>query len=66
MDPLKQSIFHDIEAIAENTAPMIQFHDEYLEHEGDLTHNEVRGMLVLVRRLKTRLEVLDAEEENKM
>ena len=32
---------------------------------GDLTHKQVRAMLVLIRRLKTRLEVLDAEmEEN--
>ena len=29
----------------------------------DLTHSEVRAILVLVRRLKTRLEVLEAEME---
>jgi len=30
----------------------------------DLTYNEIRGMLVTVRQLKTRLEVLWAEKEN--
>ena len=34
------------------------------DYQGDLTHKQIRGMLVLVRRLKTRLEVLDAEMEN--
>ncbi len=34
------------------------------DYEGDLTHPIIRGMLVLVRRLKTRLEVFDAEMEN--
>ena len=32
----------------------------------DLTHDQIRAMLVIVRRLKTRLEVLDAERENKI
>lgn len=36
----------------------------FLSEIGDLTHNNIRDMLVLVRRLKTRLEVLDAEKEN--
>ncbi len=36
------------------------------DFEGDLTHKIVRGMLVIVRRIKTRLEVLDAEMENKI
>ena len=31
---------------------------------GVLTHDEVRAILSIVRRLKTRLEVLDAEMEN--
>ncbi len=31
---------------------------------GGLTHDQIRGMLVTVRRLKTRLEVLDAQLEN--
>lgn len=30
---------------------------------GDLTHDEVRDMLRLVRQIKTRLEVLDAKME---
>ena len=34
------------------------------KYEGDLTHQFIRGMLVSVRRLKTHLEVLDAELEN--
>lgn len=32
--------------------------------EGDLTYAEVRDMLVLVRGIKTKLEVLWAEKEN--
>ncbi len=32
--------------------------------EGVLTHSQIRAILTLVRRLKTRLEVLDAEMEN--
>ncbi len=32
--------------------------------EGDLTHQFVRATLVLLRRLKTRLEILDAQLEN--
>ena len=32
----------------------------------DLTHDQIRDMLVLVRRLKTRLEVLDAKLENEV
>lgn len=32
--------------------------------EGVLTHDQVRAILVSVRRLKTRLEVLDAKLEN--
>lgn len=34
------------------------------DFEGDLTHQITRAMLVIVRRLKVRLEVLDAEKEN--
>lgn len=30
----------------------------------DLTHDQIRDMLVSVRRLKTRLEILDAKQEN--
>ncbi len=33
---------------------------------GVLTHDQIRGMLALVRQLKTRLEVLDADLENKV
>lgn len=36
------------------------------DFEGDLTHKQVRAMLTLVRRLKTRLEVIDADFENKI
>lgn len=32
--------------------------------EGDLTYEEVRDILVLVRQLKTQLEVVWAEKEN--
>lgn len=32
-------------------------------YDGDLTHPIVRGMLVIVRRLKTNLEVAEAEME---
>ncbi len=31
---------------------------------GDLTHDEVRDMLTLVRRIKINLEILDAQKEN--
>ena len=34
--------------------------------KGGLTHAEIRDMLVFVRQLKTRLEVLDAERENQV
>ncbi len=40
----------------------LQLH--FLAEIGDLTHANIRDMLVLVRRLKTRLEVLDAQKEN--
>ncbi len=39
----------------------LQLH--FLAEIGDLTHANVRDMLVLVRRIKTRLEVFDAEME---
>jgi len=42
----------------------LQLH--FLSEIGDLTHNNVRDMLTLVRRIKTRLEVLDADKENKI
>ncbi len=38
----------------------------FLANIGDLTHNNIRDMLVLIRRLKTRLEVLDAKLENEI
>ena len=57
MDPIQESLFKDI-------VDLWAFVEEPLEFPGgDLTHSEVRDMLVLVRRIKTRLEVLDAEME---
>ncbi len=35
----------------------------FLAEIGDLTHDNIRDMLVLTRRIKVRLEVLDAEME---
>ncbi len=34
------------------------------DYQGDLTHSFVRATLAIVRRLKTKLEVIDAEMEN--
>lgn len=40
----------------------LQLH--FLANIGDLTHDNVRDMLTLVRKIKTRLEVIDAQKEN--
>ena len=42
----------------------LQLH--FLSEIGDLTHDNVRDMLVLVRRIKTQLEVMDAEKETEL
>jgi len=57
MDPITTKIRDDILDLRSRINP---------DFEGDLTHQIVRGMLVIVRRIKTRLEVLDAEMENKI
>ena len=54
MDPINHKILTDC----------LQLH--FLANIGDLTHDNVRDMLVLVRRIKTRLEVLDAEKETEL
>ncbi len=56
MISIQQNIFRDVEEL-KDVAPSELFN-------GDLTHDQVRVMLTLVRRIKTRLEVLDAEMEN--
>ncbi len=56
MDRIKQKIYDDIQEVESFTAKDA--------HPWDLTHDQIRDMLVIVRRLKTRLEVLDAEKEN--
>lgn len=59
MNKIQEQLFKDI-------VDLWAFVEEPLEFPGgDLTHSEVHDMLVLVRRIKTRLEVFDAEmEEN--
>ena len=58
MDRITQKIYHDIDALA-------SFEPTKLD-EGGLTYPEIRDMLVFTRRLKTRLEVMWAELENKI
>ncbi len=55
MDDITRKIYEDILTLA-------SFQPTALS-KGGLTHPEVRDMLVFIRRLKTRLEVLDAEME---
>ena len=52
MTAISQKIQFDLKSLAD------------LDIRGDLTHNQVRAILSAVRRLKTRLEVLDAKMEN--
>lgn len=56
MSSIQQKIYRDIETL-QQLAPEQLFN-------GGLTHDQVRAILITVRRLKTRLEVLDAKMEN--
>jgi hypothetical protein len=49
----------DTQVVLNNLAALKSF-----DIRGDLTHDEVRAILTLVRRIKTNLEVIDAQKEN--
>ena len=54
MERIEEFISQDFYELMQDFTPTV---------EGVLTHDQVRAILVIVRRLKTRLEVLDAEME---
>ena len=56
MRSLQDTIYDDLEALVELAPPGL--------YNNPLTYDDVRDMLVFVRQLKTKLEVLWAEKEN--
>ncbi len=55
MSTIQDKIAQDFYELMQDFTPTV---------EGVLTHDQIRAILSTVRRLKTRLEVLDAQLEN--